>query len=82
MAELLTLYEQWAAESDSAKRDEISLKIYEIHKENLWSIAYLEGVGNYNLISSKLENFPDNLVHADLYQYGNIAHYWTLYKAE
>ena len=82
MADLLTLYEQWAAESDSAKRDEISLKIYEIHEENLWSIAYLEGVGNYNLISSNLKNFPDNLVHADLYQYGNIAHYWTFYKAE
>ena len=82
MAELLTLYEQWAAESDSAKRDEISLKIYEIHEENLWSIAYLEGVGNYNLISSNLKNFPDNLVHADLYQYANIAHYWTFYKAE
>ena len=82
MAELLTLYEQWAAESDTAKRDEISLKIYEIHEENLWSIAYLEGVGTYNLISSNLKNFPDGLVSADLYQYGNIAHYWTFYKAE
>lgn len=82
MADLLALYEQWAAESDSAKRDEISLQIYEIHEENLWSIAYLEGAGNYNLISSKLENVPDNLVWADLYQYANIAHYWTFYKAE
>lgn len=82
MKELLTIYEQWAAESDSAKRDELSLKIYDIHEENLWTIAYLEGAGTYNLVSSKLENFPDNLVWADLYQYGNIAHYWTLYKAE
>lgn len=82
MKDLLAIYEQWAAESDSAKRDELSLKIYEIHEENLWSIAYLEGVGNYNLISSNLKNFPDNLVHADLYQYGNIAHFWTFYKAE
>lgn len=82
MAELITLYEQWAAESDTAKRDEISLQIYEIHEENLWTIAYLEGDGTYNLISSNLQNFPDNLVHADLYQNANIAHYWTFYKAE
>ncbi|MBQ8278912.1 MAG: hypothetical protein IJZ23_03645 [Roseburia sp.] len=82
MAELLALYEQWAAESDTAKRDEISLQIYEIHEENLWSIAYLEGVGNYNLISSNLKNFPEGLVSADLYQYANIAHFWTMYKAE
>ncbi len=82
MKELLTIYEQWAAESDSAKRDELSLKIYEIHEKNLWTIAYLEGAGTYNLVSSKIENFPDNLVWADLYQYANIAHYWTLYKAE
>lgn len=82
MKDLLTIYEQWAAESDSAKRDELSLKIYDIHEENLWTIAYLEGAGTYNLVSSKVENFPDNLVWADLYQYANIAHYWTLYKTE
>lgn len=82
MAELIALYEQWAAESDSAKRDEISLQIYEIHEENLWTIAYLEGAASYNLVSSKLENFPDNLVWADLYQNANIAHYWTMYKSE
>ncbi len=82
MAELLTIYEQWAAETDTAKRDELSLQIYEIHEENLWTIAYLEGAGVYNIISSKLENFPNGLVDADLYQYGNIAHYWTMYKSE
>lgn len=82
MKDLLTLYEQWAAESDTAKRDEISLQMYQIHEDNLWSIAYLEGVGNYNIISSNLKNFPNNLVHADLYQYANIAHYWTFYKAQ
>ncbi|MBQ7358907.1 MAG: hypothetical protein IJW63_02290 [Lachnospiraceae bacterium] len=82
MAELLKIYEQWAAEKDSAKRDELSLKIYDIHKANLWSIAYLEGEGTYTLISSKLGNYPKDLVSADLYQYANIAHYWTMYKTE
>lgn len=82
MVDLINLYEQWAVETDTAKRDDITLQIYEIHKENLWTIAYLEGAGTYSIINSKLKNFPENLVSADLYQYGNIAHYWTMYKAE
>ena len=82
MKQLITIYEKWAAEPDSAKRDEYALEIYKLHKENLWSIAYLEGDATYNLVRSYIKNYPDNLVSADLYQYANIVHYWTLYKAE
>ncbi len=82
MAELVTIYEQWKATADSETRDELSLKIYAIHKENLWSIAYLKAEGSYNLVSSKIKNYADNLVNDDLYQYANIVHYEVLYKAE
>ncbi|MCR5823608.1 MAG: hypothetical protein K6G60_04160 [Lachnospiraceae bacterium] len=76
---LVDLYNEWKATPDRSKKDEIALKIYDIHKENLWSIAYLEGIGSYKLINSKIHNFPDNLVSADLYQYDNIAHFWTFF---
>ena len=80
MKELITIYEKWAAEPDTTKRDQYALEIYKLHKENLWSIAYLEGDATYNLVRSYIKNYPDNLVSADLYQYANIVHYWTLYK--
>ncbi|MBO5096700.1 MAG: hypothetical protein J6B96_00115 [Agathobacter sp.] len=82
MAKLLEIYEKWNTTPDSAKRDEYTLEIYKIHKDNLWSIAYLQAAGSYNLISAKIKNYPDNLVSADLYQYANIVHYETLYKVQ
>ena len=82
MAKLVELYEQWKATPDVAKRDEIALQIYDIHKTNLWTIAYLKAESGYSIISSKLKNYPELLVNDDLYQYGNIVHYWTLFKAE
>ncbi|MBQ7636840.1 MAG: hypothetical protein IJS80_05985 [Lachnospiraceae bacterium] len=80
MAKLVELCEKWQATPDKEAKDEIALQMYEIHKNNLWSIAYLEGLGSYSLINSKIHNYPDNLVSADLYQYANIAHYWTFFK--
>ncbi len=77
---LIDLYEQWIATPEKAAKDEIALKIYDIHKTNLWTIAYLKPEGSYCLVSSKLHNYPNNLVHADLYQYSNIAHFWTMFK--
>ncbi len=83
MAKLIEIYEKWNATPDSEERDKYNLEIYELHKANLWSIAYLESVGQYILISSKLGNYPEEaLVWDDLYQYANIVHYWTLYKTE
>ncbi|MBP5221615.1 MAG: hypothetical protein J6Z35_00460 [Lachnospiraceae bacterium] len=80
MAQLVTYYEQWVDTADSAARDSIALAIYELHKKNLWSIAYLEGANSYCFVSSKLHNFADNLVSSDLYQYANIYHFETLFK--
>jgi peptide/nickel transport system substrate-binding protein len=82
MAKLVEIYEQWKSTPDTEKREELALQIYEIHKNNLWSIAYLEASGTYSLINSKLKNYPDNLVSADLYQYSNIVHFWTLFKED
>ncbi|MCR4586999.1 MAG: hypothetical protein K5682_01205 [Lachnospiraceae bacterium] len=82
MAKLIEIYEKWNATPDSSERDAYTLDIYQVHEDNLWSIAYLKGEGSYNLISSKIKNYANNLVSADLYQYANIVHYWTLYKAE
>ena len=81
MKELLNIYEQWKNAADAEARDKYALEIFKIHKDNMWTIAYLESTGTYTLVNSKLQNYPDNLVSADLYQYANIVHYWTLYKS-
>lgn len=82
MARLVEFYEKWNATPDAEERDRYNLHIYEIHKENLWTIAYLEAAGTYSLVSSKIHNYPELLVSDDLYQYQNIVHYWTLFKTE
>lgn len=81
-AKLIEIYEKWNATPDAEERDAYALEIYEIHKENLWSIAYLNAAGEYNIVSNKIHNYADNLVSDDLYQYANIVHYWTLFKTE
>ncbi len=80
MAQLVKLYEQWTDTVDSEKRDAVALQIYDLHKKNLWSVAYLEGANSYCLISPALHNFADNLVSNDLYQYANIYHFETLFR--
>ncbi|MCR5585148.1 MAG: hypothetical protein K6F63_06940 [Lachnospiraceae bacterium] len=80
MAKLVEIYEKWTNTADSATRDALALQIYELHKKNLWSIAYSEGANSYCLVSPKLHNFADNLVSNDLYQYANIYHFETLFK--
>ncbi len=82
MAKLVEIYEKWKNEPDSEKRDELALQIYAVHKENLWSIAYLQAAGTYTLVNSRIKNYADNLVSDDLYQYANIVHYDILYIAE
>ncbi len=80
MAKLVEIYEQWIDTADSVKRDELALRIYDLHKKNLWSIAYSEGANSYCLIAPTLHNFADNLVSNDLYQYANIYHFETLFR--
>lgn len=82
MAKLVELYEQWKATPDVKERDEITQKIYDIHKENLWTVAYLKAESGYRLSSSKIVNYPELLVYDDLFQYINLIHFWTLFKAE
>ena len=82
MAKLVEIWRKWEATPDSAERDPYNLEIYEIHKDNLWTIAYLESAGTYSLVRSYLKNYPDNLVNADLYMYANIVHYENLFKAQ
>lgn len=80
MAKLVEIWKKWKDTPDSAERDAYNLEIYEIHKANLWTIAYLESAGTYNLVSSAIHNYPDNLVSCDLYMYANIVHYENLFK--
>ena len=82
MAKLVEIWKKWEATPDSAERDQYNLEIYEIHKANLWTIAYLQSAGTYSLVNSGLQNYPDNLVSADLYMYANIVHYENLFKAQ
>lgn len=82
MAKLVELYEQWTSTADEAVRSEIAQKIYDVHQENMWSIAYLKAANSYVAIGGNVKNWPDFLVWDDLYQYANIAHYENLYKAE
>lgn len=82
MAKLVDIWKKWEATPDSEERDQYNLEIYEIHKDNLWTIAYLESVGVYCLVASNVQNYPDNLVHADLYMYANLVHFENLFKTE
>jgi len=82
MAKLVEIWKQWEATPIAEERDAFNLEIYEIHKANLWTIAYLESAGTYNLVNSSLKNYPDNLVSCDLYMYANIVHYENLFKAQ
>ncbi len=82
MAKLVEIYEQWKSTPDTEERDQYTLDIYNLHKENLWTVAYLKAAGAYNLVSTKIKNYPELLVSDDLYQYQNIVHYWTLFKTE
>lgn len=82
LAKLVELYDKWRLSSDEVERDEYQAEIYKIHKDNLWSIAYLKSEGYFELITSKIHNYADNLVSADCYQYANMTHYEVLFKAE
>ena len=82
MAQLVEIWRKWEATPIAEERDAFNLEIYQIHKDNLWTIAYLQSAGTYNLVSSALHNYPDNLVSCDLYMYANIVHYENLFKAE
>jgi peptide/nickel transport system substrate-binding protein len=82
LAKLVELYDKWRLTSDEAERDGYQAEIYKIHKDNLWSIAYLKSEGYFELITSKIHNYADNLVSADCYQYANMTHYEVLFKAE
>ena len=82
MAKLVEIWKKWEATPVAEERDAYNLEIYEIHKNNLWTIAYTQSAGTYNLVSSALKNYPDNLVSCDLYMYANIVHYENLFKAE
>ena len=81
-AKLVEIWKKWEATPNAEERDAYNLEIYEIHKANLWTIAYLQSAGTYNLVASNLHNYPDNLVSCDLYMYANIVHYENLFKAQ
>ena len=76
---LVLIWKDWEKTPDSNERDQYNLEIYELHKKNLWTIAYLQSAGTYSLVNSSLTNYPDNLVSADLYMYANIVHYENLF---
>ena len=82
MAKLTELYEKWMATEKDEEREALAAQIYEIHKANLWSISYLKADNVYLMFSSQIHNVPDYVVRDDLYQYANILHYWTMFKAE
>lgn len=82
MAKLVEIWRKWEATPVGEERDAFNLEIYDIHKANLWTIAYLQSPSSYNLVSSAIGNYPDNLVSCDLYMYANIVHYENLFKAE
>ena len=81
MAKLVEIWKKWEATPIADERDAYNLEIYKIHKDNLWTIAYLQSAGTYNLVNANLKNYPDNLVSCDLYMYANIVHYENLFKA-
>ena len=81
-AKLVEIWKKWEATPKADERDAFNLEIYEIHKANLWTIAYLQSAGTYCLVNSSLTNYPNNLVSCDLYMYANIVHYENLFFAQ
>ena len=82
MAKLVELYEEYISTPITSERDAINEEVLEIHKANLWTLAYLKAESNYTLISNKVKNYPVLYVYDDLYQYANMVHYWTVYVEE
>ena len=59
---------------------ENSQKIFDLHKENIWLIAYLSPSPVRFLISNELKNFPENVVNCDEYRWGSMMRPEQLYK--
>jgi len=57
--ELLSLYDQWEATGDTAKREEIWHKMLAIHANRMYSIGVISGVFQPIVANQKLMNVPD-----------------------
>lgn len=74
LLELCNLYDQMKAEADTAKREEIALKMLKLHEDNIWVIGYMSAPTSLITVDSKLKNFPDTSVFSDEYRGIGIAH--------
>ncbi|WP_157949945.1 ABC transporter substrate-binding protein [Vallitalea okinawensis] len=57
-------------------------KIYDLHKENIWSIGYLSPEPGRWLVNNNLMNFPDNIAKCDEYRWASMMRPEQLYWAE
>lgn len=68
-----------------ASRDQIVAenvqKIYDLHKKNLWIVAFLETTPATWLVNNNVRNFPSNLVWADEFRFHSMMRPEQLYIA-
>lgn len=83
--DMLTLVEAYdeirkASGEDRAEQMKASIdKIYELHKENIWTISYLSPEPSRWLVNKQLKNFSDNLAKCDEYRYASMVRPEQLY---
>ncbi|MDF2543662.1 MAG: extracellular solute-binding protein family 5 [Herbinix sp.] len=82
MLELTKAYEA-IKNATGATRDQVVSenvqKIYDLHKENIWVIAFLAPLPMNWIVSNNVKNFPSNIVYADEYRFASMMRPEQLY---
>lgn len=80
--ELLAVYDQFKAATDTAERDALCQKMLDIHRENVWEIGYTTPVPTLFVTNAKLRNFPAFSIYCDEFRDIGIGHPETWWKNE
>ncbi len=72
--ELLDVYDQFMASTNSEERDALCAQMLEIHKENVWEIGYTSPLPKIYAVNANLHNFPETSVFCDEFRDEGIAH--------
>ncbi len=81
---LVDAYEAIRNAAGSSREDVLNKNvqnIYDLHKENIWSIAFLSPPKVRLLVSNDIKNFPDGWVFADEFRWFSMFRPEQLYKS-
>lgn len=82
LLELCNLFDQFKAETNSDKRQEIALQMLALHEENIWVIGYMDSPATLFVVDNKLKNFKESSIFCDEFRGVGIAHLECCYFAE